>query len=99
MDKLIYIIPGFGIVALIYMFFLSKWVRKQNAGNAKMVEIATYIREGALAFLKAEYRVLAIFVLIAGILLGVVSTFVPHSSLFIVVAFVLVPFFLLLLEI
>jgi K(+)-stimulated pyrophosphate-energized sodium pump len=89
MENLIYIIPAFGLLALIYMFILSKWVRKQGTGNAKMVEISTYIREGALAFLKAEYRVLAVFVLIAGALLGVVSTIVPHSSLFIVVAFVI----------
>ncbi|MBI3134625.1 MAG: sodium-translocating pyrophosphatase [Bacteroidetes bacterium] len=89
MENLIYIIPVFGVIALIYMFILSKWVRKQGSGNSKMVEISTYIREGALAFLKAEYRVLAIFVLIAGVLLGVVSQIVPHSSLFIVIAFVI----------
>jgi Na+/H+-translocating membrane pyrophosphatase len=66
MENLIYIIPAFGVIALIYMFVLSKWVTKQGTGNSKMVEISTYIREGAMAFLKAEYRVLAIFVLIAG---------------------------------
>lgn len=89
MENLIYIIPAFGVVALIYMFVLSKWVTKQGTGNSKMVEISTYIREGAMAFLKAEYRVLAIFVLIAGALLGVVSQIVEHSSLFIVAAFVI----------
>ncbi|MBK6951436.1 MAG: sodium-translocating pyrophosphatase [Crocinitomicaceae bacterium] len=89
MENLIYIIPAFGVIALIYMFVLSKWVTKQGTGNSKMVEISTYIREGAMAFLKAEYRVLAIFVLIAGALLGVVSQIVEHSSLFIVAAFVI----------
>jgi K(+)-stimulated pyrophosphate-energized sodium pump len=89
MENLIFILPIFGVVALVYMVFLSKWVRSQSSGNAKMVEISNYIREGAMAFLKAEYRVLAIFVLIAGAVLGVVSTIVPNSSLFIMIAFVI----------
>lgn len=89
MENLIYVLPIFGLVALVYMVFLSRWVRSQSAGNAKMVEISNYIREGAMAFLKAEYRVLGVFVLIAGALLGVVSQIVPDSSLFIVIAFVI----------
>lgn len=89
MENLIFILPIFGLIALVYMAFLSKWVRSQSSGNAKMVEISNYIREGAMAFLKAEYRVLAIFVLIAGAVLGGVSTIVPNSSLFIMIAFVI----------
>ena len=97
MEKLIYIIPVFGVIALIYMFILSKWVTKQNAGSEKMRGIANAIADGAMAFLKAEYRVLAIFVVLAGILLGIIST-VPgikaeHSHWFIVVAFVIGAFF------
>lgn len=97
MENLIYIIPAFGIIALVYMFILSKWVSKQSAGNEKMQGIANAIADGAMAFLKAEYRVLAIFVVVAGILLGVIST-VPsikaeHSHWFIVVAFVIGAFF------
>lgn len=89
MENLIYILPVFGLVALVYMVFLSRWVRSQSTGNTKMVEISNFIREGAMAFLKAEYRVLGVFVLIAGALLGVVSTIVPSTSLFIVFAFVI----------
>ncbi len=97
MENLIYIIPAFGVIALVYMFILSKWVSKQSAGNEKMQSIANAIADGAMSFLKAEYRVLAIFVVLAGILLGIIST-VPgikaeHSHWFIVVAFVIGAFF------
>jgi K(+)-stimulated pyrophosphate-energized sodium pump len=89
MENLIYVLPLFGILALVYMFYLSVWVNKQEVGDEKMKQISTYIREGAMAFLKAEYRVLALFVLIAGILLGIVSAIVPTTHWFIVVAFVI----------
>jgi K(+)-stimulated pyrophosphate-energized sodium pump len=88
-QNLIYILPFFGIVALIYMFVLSSWVKKQDAGDDKMKEIANYISEGAMAFLNAEYRILAIFVVIAGILLGILSQVVETSHWLIVVAFVI----------
>ena len=89
MENLIYLVPMFGIVGLIYMFVVRNWVLKQDKGTEKMVKIAKYIKEGALAFLNAEYRILAIFVVIAGILLGVVSSIVPSTHWFIVVAFVI----------
>ena len=88
-QNLIYILPFFGIVALIYMFVLSSWVKKQDAGDDKMKEIANYISEGAMAFLNAEYRILAIFVVVAGILLGILSQVVETSHWLIVVAFVI----------
>jgi len=71
------------------MAIQGSWVRKQPKGNARMTEIAGYIHKGALAFLNAEYRLLAIFVVIAGALLGYVSTIVPDTHWFIVVAFVI----------
>ena len=89
MENLIYLVPMFGIVGLIYMYVLRNWVLKQDTGTEKMAKIAKYIKEGALAFLNAEYRILAIFVVIAGILLGVVSSIVPSTHWFIVVAFVI----------
>lgn len=97
MENLVYILPVFGVLALIYTFINFNWVNKQSAGNEKMQGIAKAIADGAMAFLKAEYRVLAIFVVIAGILLGLIST-VPsikaeHSHWFIVVAFVFGAFF------
>ncbi len=96
MENLIYILPVFGLVALAYMAILSSWVTKQDAGDAKMTGIAGNIADGAMAFLKAEYRILAIYVVLAGIGLGVLSQ-VPkvaaHSSVLIVVAFVIGCFF------
>ena len=96
MENLIYVLPVFGIIALVYMFFLSQWVVKQDAGDAKMQGIANHIAEGAMAFLKAEYRILIIYVVIAGIGLGCLSQVdkvKDHSSLLIVAAFVTGCFF------
>lgn len=89
MENLLYVIPGFGILALLYVFIRSAWVNKQDAGDEKMKGIAGHIADGAMAFLKAEYRILALFVVIAGALLGFVSTQVETSHWLIVVAFVI----------
>ena len=88
-ENLMMIIPIFGLIGLAYMAYLAKWVKKQDAGDAKMQKLAGYIKEGALAFLKAEYRMLAVFVVVAGLLLGVVSMMVETTHWFIVVAFVI----------
>ncbi|MDW3195409.1 MAG: sodium-translocating pyrophosphatase [Cytophagales bacterium] len=88
MNYLIYAVPVLGLIGLLVMAVKAKWVNSQDAGDTKMQELAKYIREGALAFLSAEYRVLAIFVVIAGVLLGIVSTIVETTHWFIVVAFV-----------
>ncbi len=91
MENLVYILPVFGLVALAYMAFLSSWVTKQDAGDAKMSGIAQNIAEGAMAFLKAEYRILAIFIVIAGFGLGALTTVekvAAHSHILIVAAFV-----------
>lgn len=93
MSNLIYVVPVLGLIGLLVMLVKAKWVNKQNAGDEKMQSLANYIREGALAFLSAEYRVLAIFVVVAGILLGVISTLVETTHWFIVVAFVIGAFF------
>jgi len=87
------LVPIFGIVGLIYMLVLRNWVVKQDTGTEKMSKLAAYIKEGALAFLNAEYRILAIFVVIAGVLLGVISSIVETTHWFIVVAFVIGAFF------
>ena len=89
-QNLIYILPIFGLIGLIYMLFLSAWVKKQPAGSDKMKKLSGYIANGAMAFLKAEYRVLAIFVVIAGTALGILSaTGMIPAGMFIVVAFVI----------
>ena len=93
MTPLFYLVPGFGILALLYTFIKSAWVTKQEAGNDRMKEIAQYIAEGAMAFLKAEYKVLAYFVVIAGLLLAFMGYSSPHSSWMIAVAFIIGAFF------
>ena len=89
MENLLYLLPVFGVVGLVYMAYLWSWVSKQDAGDATMQGIATAIAEGAMSFLNAEYRVLGIFVVVAGALLGFQSTLVENSSTLIVVAFVI----------
>jgi len=69
-DLIIYIVPVFGVLGLLYTFWKSRWVEKQDAGTDKMKKIALAIATGAMAFLKAEYKVLAVFVLAVAILLG-----------------------------
>jgi K(+)-stimulated pyrophosphate-energized sodium pump len=71
MENLIYLIPLFGLIGLAYTFFKSSWVTKQEVGTEKMARIAASISEGAMAFLKAEYKVLSIFVVAVAILLAV----------------------------
>ena len=89
MENLLYIVPLLGIIGLVYMFVLRSWVVKQDTGTEKMSKLASYIKEGAMAFLNAEYRILAVFVVIAGILLGIISSVVETTHWFIVVAFVI----------
>jgi len=70
MANIIYIIPIFGLAALIYSFLKSRWISKQSSGTEKMITISKHIQDGAIAFLKTEYRVLANFVIAVAILLG-----------------------------
>ncbi|MFP4437784.1 MAG: sodium-translocating pyrophosphatase [Chloroflexaceae bacterium] len=73
MSVLLWIIPLFGVLALVYAWFRSNWIAKQEVGTERMGEIAGFIREGAMAFLSREYRVLAIFVLVVALLLGIAN--------------------------
>ncbi|HMU42667.1 MAG TPA: sodium-translocating pyrophosphatase [Ignavibacteriaceae bacterium] len=70
MDLSFHIVPLFGVLALIYTVWKSSWISKKDPGNEKMQKIASHISEGAMAFLKAEYRVLIFFVIIVALLLG-----------------------------
>jgi K(+)-stimulated pyrophosphate-energized sodium pump len=81
MSNILYIIPLFGILALIYTFWKSGWVSRKDAGTEKMKKIAGHISEGAMAFLKAEYKVLGIFVICVAILLGVSADSVLSSPM------------------
>ncbi|MCL7764404.1 sodium-translocating pyrophosphatase [Polaribacter sp. Z014] len=69
MELIVKFLPLFGVVALIFVFLKSGWVSKQEVGDEKMARIAKNIADGAMAFLKAEYKVLAIFVIAVAILL------------------------------
>jgi K(+)-stimulated pyrophosphate-energized sodium pump len=71
MPNLIYAAPAAGVLALLFAWMKASWVSKQDPGDATMVEIADQIQVGALAFIRAEYRVLSIFVLAVAAILGV----------------------------
>lgn len=89
MDKLLYLVPVMGVIGLLYTLVKFNWVSKQDAGTDRMKEISTYIAEGAMAFLKAEWKILGYFVVIVGILLGVMAQANPHSHWSIAIAFAL----------
>ncbi|HKZ37161.1 MAG TPA: sodium/proton-translocating pyrophosphatase, partial [Chryseolinea sp.] len=70
MENILYLLPVFGVLGLLFVVWKSAWVNKQDAGTDKMKKIAGHIAEGAMAFLKAEYKVLAIFVVCVALLLA-----------------------------
>jgi K(+)-stimulated pyrophosphate-energized sodium pump len=94
-NYVIYLAPALGVLGLIVMAYKSAWVSKQDAGDAKMQELAGYIADGAMAFLKAEWRVLSIFAVITAALLAYSGTIHEvngreiHSSWLIAVAFII----------
>ncbi len=88
-DNLAYTIPVMGIIGLIVMATKSAWIKKQDAGDANMIALAGHIAKGAMAFLKAEWKVLSYFVVIAGLLLAYSGTLVPDSHPIIAIAFVI----------
>ena len=93
MDNLIYVIPAMGIVGLLYTFIKYTWVAKQDAGTPRMQEISAYIAEGAMAFLKAEWKILSYFVIIGALLLAVMGYSNSNSHWSIAIAFIIGAFF------
>ncbi|NUM32609.1 MAG: sodium-translocating pyrophosphatase [Bacteroidetes bacterium] len=99
MSSIVYLVPLLGIVGLIVMLIQSLWVTKQNAGEEKMQELAGYIAKGALAFLKAEWKILSYFVIFAAILLAWSGTIHEvngkeiHSHPIIAISFIIGAFF------
>ncbi|MDN4165324.1 sodium-translocating pyrophosphatase [Cytophagales bacterium LB-30] len=89
MEKIIYLVPLLGILGLIVMAVQSAWVSKQDAGDENMQTLAGYIADGAMAFLKAEWKVLSYFVVVAAILLGWSGTLVEESSPLIAISFII----------
>ncbi|MEL6972432.1 MAG: sodium/proton-translocating pyrophosphatase, partial [Bacteroidota bacterium] len=80
-------IPVFGVLALLFMAWRSSWVSKQEEGTERMSRIAKNIADGAMAFLKAEYLVLSIFVIAVAIILGLTAN--ADSSPLVAVSFIL----------
>ncbi|MDP4265135.1 MAG: sodium-translocating pyrophosphatase [Bacteroidota bacterium] len=93
MDKLIYLVPIMGVIGLAYTLIKFSWVSKQDAGTAHMKEISNYIAEGAMAFLKAEWKILTYFALIVGLLLGFMGSRNESSHWSIAIAFLIGAFF------
>ena len=90
MEQNVILIPlVLAVVGLVYMFIRASWVKKQSPGSERMQEISKAIKEGALAFLNAEYRLLLIFVIIASAALFGISVMVPTTSWMIVPAFII----------
>lgn len=84
-----YFTPVFGLLALFFIIKRSAWVSKQDAGNERMTRIAGFIEDGAMAYLKAEYRILSIFVVLVAILLGWMGSLSDDSSWMIALSFIL----------
>ncbi len=94
MEQFIIYLPAvLAVLGLLFMLVKSGWVNKQDAGDGHMQSISKSIKEGAMAFLKAEYRILLIFVVIASVALFFVSTLVETTHWIIVVAFIFGAFF------
>ena len=88
LSDLLFVVPAAGIIALLFTFWKTSQVSKAEVGNDRMKRIAANIQEGAMAFLKAEYRVLAIFVLIVAGLLAWSGTLNPESHPLIGLSFI-----------
>jgi len=95
MDNLLtlLVIPAFGVLGLIYVLVRSSWINKQEEGDERMKEIAKHIADGAMAFLKAEWKVLIYFSILACLLLGYSGTLVETSHWTIAIAFIIGAFF------
>ncbi len=89
MNQIVYLVPLLGLIGLLVMAIKSAWVNKQETGDENMNRLASYIAAGAMAFLKAEWKVLGIFTAIAAILLAWSGTLVDESSPVIAIAFII----------
>ena len=87
MNELLYFVPGSGVLALLFVYIKNNWVASKEIGSEKMARIAKNIADGAMAFLRAEYKLLSVFVIITAILLGIKGES-EGSSYLVAVAFV-----------
>ena len=82
------LIIGAGMLAMLYSFWKTGWINKQDQGTEKMERIGSNIADGAMSFLKAEYRVLAVFIVVVAVLLGFANVGNPQSSALIALSFI-----------
>ena len=82
------IVIGAGTLAMLYSFWKTGWINKQDQGTEKMERIGSNIADGAMSFLKAEYRVLAVFIVVVAALLGFANVGNPESSALIALSFI-----------
>ena len=87
MDYNMIFVLGAGILALLFSFWKTRWIEAQDQGTDRMKAIGASIADGAMAFLKAEYRVLAIFIVVVALVLGVANNNRPDSSILISLSF------------
>ena len=87
-NNIIYVLVA-GLLALIFSFWKTSWIEEQDQGTKKMEVIGSSIADGAMAFLRAEYRVLSVFVIVVAIILGVANKNNPESSVFIAFSFLI----------
>lgn len=88
MEFIVKFLPLFGVLALVFVYLKNRWVSKQDAGNEKMAKIAKNIAVGAMSFLKAEYKVLLVFVVAVAILLFIKGDYEENSNGMIAFSFV-----------
>jgi len=88
MDNLFYAVPLMGVIGLLYTLIKFNWVSKQDPGNQRMQDISKHIAEGAMAFLRAEWKILSYFVVIVAILLAIMATSNSNSHWSIAVSFI-----------
>jgi K(+)-stimulated pyrophosphate-energized sodium pump len=88
MESIIYFFPLTGVIALLFVLWRSSWVSKQEVGTVKMAKIADHISKGAMAFLKAEYKVLIIFVIALGVILAFKGNYEEHSHPLVALSFI-----------
>ncbi len=93
MNDYVYLVPAMGLIGLLYTLWKFFWVSKQDAGTDRMKEISKYIADGAMAFLRAEWKILTYFVLVVGLLLAYMGSRSEESHWSISLAFVLGAFF------
>jgi K(+)-stimulated pyrophosphate-energized sodium pump len=89
LNSIFYLIPAAGLLALLFTYIKASWVSRQDVGDENMARIASHISEGAMAFLRAEYKTLSIFVIIVAILLSYQGAVTEGSSYMIALSFIM----------